>query len=48
MITMKSYEVRFYATFPSPFNTFTIVWKETGLDLQVKLIFLSDPTQIRN
>ena len=36
-------EYRFYTTFSSPFDTFTIVWKETGSDLQVIRIFLSDP-----
>lgn len=36
-------EFRFYATFSSPFDTFTMVWKGTGLDLQVERIFLSDP-----
>jgi len=36
-------EYRFYTTFSSPFDTFTIVWKETGSDLQVQHIFLSDP-----
>ncbi len=36
-------EYRFYTTFSSPFGTFTIVWKETGSDLQVIRIFLSDP-----
>ena len=33
----------FYATFSSIFDTFTIVWKESGSDLQVQRIFLSDP-----
>jgi len=32
----------FYKTFPSPFNTFTIVWKELELASQVQRIFLSD------
>ena len=36
-------EYRFYTTFSSPFNTFTIVWKEIGSDLQIQRIFLSDP-----
>jgi len=36
-------EDRFYTTFSSLFDTFTIVWKETGSDLQVIRIFLSDP-----
>lgn len=35
-------EYRFYATFPSPFDAFTIVWKETGSKLQIQRIFLSD------
>ena len=34
---------RFFSTFPSPFDTFTIVWKETGSNLQLQRIFLSDP-----
>ena len=36
-------EYRFYATFSSSFDTFTIVWKETGTNLRVQRIFLSDP-----
>jgi len=36
-------EYRFYATFSSPFNTFTVVWKEIGSDLRVERIFLSGP-----
>ena len=36
-------EYRFYTTFSSPFDTFTIVWKETGSKLRVLRIFLSDP-----
>ena len=36
-------EYRFYATFSSPFDTFTIVWKEIGSDLLIQRIFLSDP-----
>lgn len=32
-----------YSTFSSPFDTFTIVWGETGSDLQIQRIFLSDP-----
>jgi methylated-DNA-[protein]-cysteine S-methyltransferase len=36
-------EYRFYTTFSSPFNTFTVVWKETSSDLRVQRIFLSDP-----
>jgi len=36
-------EYRFYATFPSPFDTFTILWKDTDSDLQVQRIFISDP-----
>lgn len=31
-----------YATFSSPFGTFTIVWKETGSVLRIQRIFLSD------
>ena len=38
-------ENRFFTTFPSPFDTFTIVWKEFGSDLQVQRIFLSDSEQ---
>ena len=34
---------RFYSTFSSPFDTFTIVWKETDHDLWIQRIFLSDP-----
>jgi len=33
----------FYSTFSSPFDTFTIVWKGTGSELQIQRIFLSDP-----
>jgi methylated-DNA-[protein]-cysteine S-methyltransferase len=33
---------RFYATFSSPFDNFTIVWKETGSNIQINRIFLSD------
>ena len=35
-------EYRFYTTFSSPFDTFTIVWKETGSDIEVQHIYLSD------
>jgi methylated-DNA-[protein]-cysteine S-methyltransferase len=34
-----------FLTFPSPFGTFTIVWKGTESDLQLQRIFLSDPKQ---
>ena len=34
-----------YITFSSPFDTFTIVWKETSSDLKLQRIFLSDPEQ---
>ena len=34
---------RFYTNFNSPFDTFTIVWRETDSNLQVQRIFLSDP-----
>jgi methylated-DNA-[protein]-cysteine S-methyltransferase len=34
---------RFYSTFSSPFDTFTIVWKETNHGLLIQRIFLSDP-----
>ncbi|MFX1373407.1 MAG: methylated-DNA--[protein]-cysteine S-methyltransferase [Promethearchaeota archaeon] len=33
----------FYATYSSPFDTFTIIWKETDSNLQIQRIFLSDP-----
>ena len=36
-------EYRFCATFSSVFDTFTIVWKETGSELLIQRIFLSDP-----
>ena len=36
-------ENRFFTTFSSPFDTFTIVWKEIGSDLLIQRIFLSDP-----
>jgi len=36
-------EYRFYTTFSSLFNTFTVVWKEMSSDLRVQRIFLSDP-----
>jgi methylated-DNA-[protein]-cysteine S-methyltransferase len=32
----------FYTTFSSPFDTFTIVWKQAGSDIQLKRIYLSD------
>lgn len=34
-----------FITFSSPFDTFTIVWKETSSDLKLQRIFLSDPEQ---
>jgi methylated-DNA-[protein]-cysteine S-methyltransferase len=34
---------RFYSTFSSPFDTFTIVWRETGSEILIQRIFLSDP-----
>ena len=34
---------RFYTNFSSIFDTFTIVWKEFGPELQLQRIFLSDP-----
>ncbi|MFX0042435.1 MAG: methylated-DNA--[protein]-cysteine S-methyltransferase [Candidatus Hodarchaeota archaeon] len=33
----------FYTTFSSPFDTFTIIWKEIGSNIQLQRIFLSDP-----
>ena len=33
----------FYSTFTSPFDTFTIVWREAGPNLRIQRIFLSDP-----
>jgi methylated-DNA-[protein]-cysteine S-methyltransferase len=36
-------EYPFYATFSSPFDTFTIIWKETGASIQIQRIYLSDP-----
>ena len=33
----------FYTTFWCPFDSFTIVWKETGSCLRIQRIFLSDP-----
>ncbi|MFX1322625.1 MAG: methylated-DNA--[protein]-cysteine S-methyltransferase [Promethearchaeota archaeon] len=33
----------FYSTFSSPFDTFTIIWKETGASIQIQRIYLSDP-----
>ena len=36
-------EYRFYTTISSPFDTFTIVWKETCSALRIQRIFLSDP-----
>jgi len=38
-------EYLFYSIFTSPFDTFTIVWKEKGSDLQIQRIFLTDPEQ---
>ncbi len=34
-----------YHTFTSPFDTFTIVWKDKEPDLKIQRIFLSDPKQ---
>lgn len=34
---------RFYNTFSSRFETFTIIWKEIGSNLRIQRIFLSDP-----
>ena len=31
-----------YRTFNSPFNNYTIVWKETGKSIKIQRIFLSD------
>lgn len=36
-------EERFYNTFSSPFETFSIVWKGTGSNVQILRIFLGDP-----
>lgn len=36
-------EYRFYTTFSSSFDTFTIVWKKTDSESQVQRIFLCDP-----
>jgi methylated-DNA-[protein]-cysteine S-methyltransferase len=36
-------EYLFYSTFYSPFDTFTIVWREADPDLRIQRIFLSDP-----
>jgi methylated-DNA-[protein]-cysteine S-methyltransferase len=36
-------EYRFYTTFSSPFDNFTIVWEEIGRKEQIIRIFLSDP-----
>lgn len=36
-------ENRFYNSFTSPFDNFTIVWKETGSEILIQRIFLSDP-----
>jgi methylated-DNA-[protein]-cysteine S-methyltransferase len=33
----------FYTTFSSQFNTFTIVWNETGNHMKIQRIYLSDP-----
>lgn len=33
-----------YQSFSSPFDTFSIIWKEIGSDLRIQRIFLSDPT----
>ena len=35
-------ESKFYTTFSSPFNTFTIIWKEKGDKALIQRIFLSD------
>ena len=35
--------IYFCKTFDSPFDSFTIVWKEEDLNLQIQRIFLSDP-----
>ncbi len=36
-------EYPFYATFSSPFDSFTIVWHRTGSELKIQHIYLSDP-----
>jgi len=36
---------RFYITFSSSFDAFTIVWKEVGSEIKIQRIFLSDPEQ---
>ncbi|MFX1569323.1 MAG: methylated-DNA--[protein]-cysteine S-methyltransferase [Promethearchaeota archaeon] len=36
-------ENRLFTTFPSPFDTFTVIWNGTGSKLKVQRIFLSDP-----
>lgn len=33
----------FYSTFSSPFDTFTIVWREVDSNLRIQRVFLSDP-----
>ena len=35
-------EYLFYSTFPSPFDSFTIVWREIGAEYRIQRIFLSD------
>ena len=37
-------EDQFYTTFSSHFDTFTVVWEENSSELQIKRIFLSDPS----
>jgi methylated-DNA-[protein]-cysteine S-methyltransferase len=36
-------EYAFYNTFSSPFDTFTIVWKEIGSNVKLERIFISNP-----
>ncbi len=36
-------ESKFYTTFSSPFNTFTIIWKEKNDNIHIHRIFLSNP-----
>ena len=36
-------ESKFYTSFSSPFNTFTVIWKEKSDSILIHRIFLSDP-----
>ena len=40
---VRNMNLQFYHTFDSPFNSFTIIWKEIDTEIKIQRIFLSDP-----